>query len=113
MSWILANADLISGCLGITGSIILSIPALSSVRSKRRYESFSRVTRASGQAGEQPVRAAGQRLVDAQLGGARSTLWWNLLGNALLILAFLFLTLAAVERRKQASLPPEAALRPA
>ena len=105
LAWLLAYADIIGGILGIIGSVILAQPLVTEIADRNHWDQLSdfiRRHRASGpktdeeRLAEQSIR---DHLLNSRLGRSLRHRKVTLLGLAILLAAFLFMTLAAVERR--------------
>ncbi|WP_448140380.1 hypothetical protein [Sphingopyxis fribergensis] len=103
MSWLFSYADLISGALGIAASLILGYPAFRAIGPKRFYETSQRLVDDQAAKGDDRNKANAEKIArrvqGMQLSGAKEALICNSLGSFLLLLSFLFLLLAGIERR--------------
>lgn len=93
-------ADLLSSVLGIAASIVLGVPALKAVRSKKDWESAEALKSGAGHNTQSLAALAAilKRLQDEQLGGSRALRLCNLVGFGLLLTSFAFLAVASVDR---------------
>jgi hypothetical protein len=108
VSWVLTYADIIGGILGIIGSIILAQPLVTEIADRKHWEQLSDFIRRHNAAGpktdeerraEQSIR---DHLLNSRLGRSQRHRKATLLGLALLLAAFVFMTLAGVDRRREA-----------
>ena len=105
LAWLLAYADIIGGILGILGSLILAQPLVSEIADRKHWEQLSdfiRRHKASGpKTAEERLAEQGIRdhLLNSRLGRSQRHRKVTLLGLAILFASFLFMTLAAIERR--------------
>lgn len=109
MSWLVSYADLISGALGILASLVLGYPAFRAIRSKRYYATSQQLVDDAVAAGNERNKAhakkIARRVEGMQLSGATEAVVCNSIGSILLLLSFVFLLVAAVDRRSSVSDP--------
>jgi hypothetical protein len=106
-TWLFAYADIIGGILGIIGSVILSLPLVSEIADRKHWDQLSDFIRRHNASGpktdEERLAEQGIRdhLLNSRLGRSQRHRKVTLFGLAVLLVAFIFMTLAAVERRYQ------------
>jgi hypothetical protein len=104
-AWLLAYADIIGGILGIIGSVILALPLVTEISDRRHWDQLSDFIRRHNAAGPktEAERAAEQsirdHLLNSRLGRSQRHRKVTLFGLAVLLAAFVLMTLAALERR--------------
>jgi len=103
VSWLFSYADLISGALGILASLVLGYPAFRAIRPKRYYDASQRIVDDECAKGNDQNQAQAKKIArrveGMQLSGAKEALICNSIGSCLLLLSFLFLMMAGIERR--------------
>lgn len=106
-AWLFAYADIIGGILGIIGSVILAQPLVTEIADRKHWDQLSDFMRRQNAAGpktdeerdaEQTIR---DHLLNSRLGRSQRHRKVTLLGLAILFAAFVFMTLAALERRHE------------
>lgn len=106
-AWLFAYADIIGGLLGIIGSVILAQPLVTEIADRKHWDQLSDFMRRQNAAGpktdeerdaEQTIR---DHLLNSRLGRSQRHRKVTLLGLAILFAAFVFMTLAALERRHE------------
>jgi hypothetical protein len=104
-AWLLAYADIIGGIMGIIGSVILALPLVTEIADRKHWDQLSDFIRRHKATGpktaeerhaEQSIR---DHLLNSRLGRSQRHRKVTLFGLAILLVAFVFMTLAAVERR--------------
>ena len=112
MALILTYADIIGGVLGIVGSIILAYPLFSEIADRQHWDRLSDFIRRHNAAGPKTAeereaeRSVRDHLLNSRLGRSQRHRVVTLSGLFVLLGAFVFMTLAAFERRQDAR-PPE------
>ena len=105
LDWLLAYADIVGGILGIVGSVILAQPLVAEISDRRHWDQLSDFIRRHNAVGPKTdaERIAEQRirdhLLNGRLGRSARHRKVTLIGLVVLLAAFVFMTLAAVERR--------------
>jgi hypothetical protein len=105
LAWLLAYSDIIRGILGIVGSVILAQPLVAEISDRRHWDQLSDFIRRHNAVGpktdaervaEQSIR---DHLLNSRLGRSPRHRKVTLIGLVILLAAFVFMTLAAIERR--------------
>jgi hypothetical protein len=106
-------SDLIGGVLGILGSVVLAIPFVSEATDRREWQLLIKFKREVLNASHAPSpeeaeahRQIRERIVDYRLGQYERFRMVTVWGFALLFGAFIFMTVASIERGLQSGHPP-------
>jgi len=106
LAGILNNADLIAGVLGVLGSTVLAWPMVGELRDRRHWDrvgAFFRKRTTPGEADRgvaapEEARRLRDQMIDERLGDAGRHRFISFFGFVLLLLAFLLLVVAALNR---------------
>lgn len=99
--WLIQNAGMISGSLGMLGSIVLASPLVSELGDRKLWDALNKFKRkvASDGYDTEPLDSIRGRLLDARLGRYERARWVTFSGLALLGAAFFFLMIDAANRQ--------------
>jgi hypothetical protein len=107
VAWLLTYADIIGGIFGIIGSVVLAQPLVTEIADRKHWDLLSDFIHRLNAAGpktdeerraEQSIR---DHLLNSRLGRSQRHRKVTLFGLAILLGAFVFMTLAALERRRE------------